>query len=143
MSATARVALAPSRPESRHLRVVGDPVARRRVVVLPIVVVVVSAFLLVGFWAALAQSAVSLDSLERTRDTEQLRYQRLREEVARLASPAAVTAAARRLGMEPAVRSEFIAVPRAAPRPAPADAAPVSLATDRYLRAKQALGRDR
>jgi len=143
VSATARVALAPARPEARHLRVVGDPVARRRVVVLPIVVVVVSAFLLAGFWAAMAQSAVRIDSLERTRDTEQLRYQRLREEVARLASPAAVTAAARRFGMEPAPRTEFISVPRAAPRPEPTDAAPVSLATDRYLRAKPALGRDR
>ena len=143
MSATASAALVAPRPRVRHLRVAPEATGRRRLWIIPVVVVVVVAFGLAGFGAELAQSAVRLDRLERARENEQLRYQRLREDVARLASPAAVTDAARRLGMEPASRSEFISVPRAAPRAVPADAAPVSLATDRYLRAKQALDRDR
>ncbi|MFM7225048.1 MAG: hypothetical protein ACKOBG_00325 [Actinomycetota bacterium] len=143
MSATARVAHPTPRSPERHLRVAPAAADRRRWFFRTVGAIVLSAFLLAGFWALMAQSAVRLDRLERTRETEQLRYQRLREEVARLASPAEVTAAASRLGMEPAARSEFISVPQAAPRAVPTDAAPSSLATDRYLRAKSALDRDR
>ena len=64
-------------------------------------VTVASLFLLVAFHALAAQASFSLDRLDKARTNEQLRYERLRDQVARDSSAPAVIAAATKLGMVP------------------------------------------
>jgi hypothetical protein len=101
-------------------------------------VTVASLFALVAFHVFAAQSAFTLDRLSKQRTNEQLRYERLREEVARLSSPASVIAAAQNLGMKPASTPLYLKVPAAAPHgPAGSTAPPLDDAT--YDKTKQAL----
>jgi len=64
-------------------------------------VTVASLFVLVAFHALAAQMSFSLDRLDKERTNEQLRYERLRDMVARDSSAPAVIAAATKLGMVP------------------------------------------
>ncbi len=85
----------------------------------------------VTFHVLAAQSAFTLDHLAQQRTNEQLRYQRLRDEVARLSSPGTVVAEARKLGMAPASQVPMLAAPAvtpvATPTTAPLDRAPQTL----------------
>jgi hypothetical protein len=73
-------------------------------------------FTLVAFQVFAAQHAFTLDRLDKERTNEQLRYERLRARVAELSSPQAIVAAATRLGMQQAGRTEVVNAPPAAPR---------------------------
>ena len=102
-------------------------------------VTVAALFTLVGFRVVGAQAAFTLDRLTKERTNEQLRYERLREDVARRSSPAAIIAAARHLGMVDAPRQAFISAPAAASHgPAPTTM-PQPLAPTSYENAKRAL----
>ncbi len=102
-------------------------------------VTVAALFTLVGFRVVAAQSAFTLDRLTKQRTNEQLRYERLREDVARRSSPAAIMSAARGLGMIDAPRQEFLWAPKAASRGMTPTATPQPLAPTSYERTKQAL----
>ena len=82
-------------------------------------VTVASLFTLVSFHVLAAQSAFSLDKLAKERTNEQLRYERLRDRVARLSAPATVIDEARKLGMETGPGPQFVQAPPAAPHAAP------------------------
>ena len=101
-------------------------------------VTVASLFTLVAFHVFAAQSAFELDKLAKQRTNEQLRYERLRDTVARQSSPDAVIAEAQRLGMVSASGLQFIDAPAAAPRSA-ASPGPPSLAAPTYDTTKKAL----
>ncbi len=103
------------------------------------VVTVASLFTLVAFHVMAAQSAFTLDHVTKERNNEQLRYQRLRDEVARASSPAQVIAEAQKLGMIPAAEVHDIAAPAAAPVGTTPDAVPQSLSPGTYGQAKKAL----
>jgi hypothetical protein len=107
-------------------------------VVVIVVVTVASLFTIVAFHVFAAQSAFTLDNLAKERTNEQLRYERLRDMVARESSPLAVIAEAQRLGMVPASSQVFIDAPAAAPRTA-VPAGPTSLAGPTYDTTKKAL----
>jgi hypothetical protein len=102
-------------------------------------VTVLSLFLLVAFHVFAAQSAFRLDELERERRNEQLRYERLREQVARLSSAGTVIAEARKLGMVPGQQ----VVTLNSPSVAPAGTAPgeplAPLSTDNFSKTKSHL----
>ena len=103
------------------------------------VVTVASLFTLVAFHVLAAQSAFTLDHVTQERNNEQLRYQRLRDEVARASSPAQVIAEAQQLGMVPASNPHYISAPAAAPVATTPDAVPSSLSAATYDEAKKAL----
>jgi hypothetical protein len=102
-------------------------------------VTVASLFTLVGFRVVAAQSAFTLDRLTKERTNEQLRYERLREDVARRSSPAAIIAAARGLGMVDAPLQAFLWAPKAASHDTTPTATPQPLAPTSYEHAKKAL----
>jgi len=110
----------------------------RLLVVVILLVTVASLFTLVAFHVFAAQSAFTLDKLAKERTNEQLRYERLRDMVARQSSPLAVIAEAQRLGMVPANGQFFIDAPAAAPRSA-VPAGPTSLSGPTYDTTKKAL----
>jgi hypothetical protein len=117
---TARRAGAAPRDRARRpdLRVAPDPVRRARVRVLVLLVAVassVSLFLLVAFNVFVVQGQFELDRVGDQRETEQLRYERLREEVARLSAPAAIVSAAERMGMVEPAEVSMIEAPAASP----------------------------
>jgi hypothetical protein len=100
------------------LRLAPDPVRRARVRLLVLLVAVassVSLFLLVAFNVFVVQGQFELERLGDQREAEQLRYERLREEVARLSAPAAVVSAAERMGMVEPAEVSMIEAPAAAP----------------------------
>lgn len=69
---------------------------------------------LVAFQTRLAQGQLRLDRLDRQTREEQLRFDRLRGQVAVLESPANVVAAARAQGMVPPDQIRYVAAPSAA-----------------------------
>jgi hypothetical protein len=103
----------------RHLRVAPDLRRRRRrarlAVATAVVVTVASLFTLVAFHVVAVQHAFELDALTEQRRSEERRYERLRFEVARRSSPAAVIAAASEQGLVPAVDVDYVDAPLAAP----------------------------
>ncbi len=106
------------------------------------VLTVASVFLLVAFHVVAVQSAFQLERLSKEKTNEQLRYERLREQVANLSSAEAVIRAATQLGMVPAAHITYIAaVPGNTARPA-ADPGPAPLSTGTYQHTKQALDRN-
>jgi hypothetical protein len=109
------------------------------VVFISCVVTVASLFTLVAFHVLAAQSAFTLDRVTKERNNEQLRYQRLRDEVARASSPAQVISEAQQLGMVPAAQVHDISAPAAAPVGTTPDAVPPSLSAATYGQAKRAL----
>ena len=141
--APAKPAVRPRPPARPHLQVAPDVRRRRRrariLVVAAGAVTVASLFALVAFHVLAAQSAFTAEHLAKQRANEQLRYERLRDEVARLSSPASVIAAAEELGMKPASREVFINVPQAAPRAGTSSQVPDSLGSKSYDTTKAAL----
>jgi len=79
-------------------------------------VTVASIFVLVAFHVLAAQHAFQLDRLARERASEELQYERLREQVATLSAPDAIVAAAQKMGMQPAANVTALDAPPAAPR---------------------------
>ena len=79
-------------------------------------VTVASLFTLVAFHVFAAQSAFTLERLSKERTNEQLRYERLRDQVARaVVGAASVIAAADKLGMVPGPAWSTLSVARSAP----------------------------
>lgn len=131
------------RPDRRAgtLRVAPARARRRRRVRLAVLgtslITALSLFALVAFHSLAVQSAFTLDRLAKERTNEQLRYERLREQVASLSAPPAVVAAATDLGMVRAPTIGWVQAPAAAPTPV-ADPAQETLATT-WLDAKRHL----
>ena len=100
----------------RHLRVVPDVRARRLrwILVLGVVVVVASTFLLVVFNVLVAQGQIELDRLSQRLEEEQRTYERRRLEVAELAAPGSLLAAAEALGMVRPEQVGYVEAPEAA-----------------------------
>jgi cell division protein FtsL len=73
-------------------------------------------FALVAFHVLAIQHSFALDRLAEQRQTEELRYERLRAEVATLSSPQAIVDAAKQRGMQPPESIDWIEAPAAAPR---------------------------
>jgi hypothetical protein len=102
-------------------------------------VTVAALFTLVAFHVFAAQSAFSLEHLSKERMNEQLRYQRLRQQVASLSSASVVIAASNRFGMVPGPSVITLTVPPAQQTSGGQQAAvPAPSATD-YSKTKQAL----
>ena len=100
---------------------------------------VASMFTLVAFHVFAAQSAFTLERLSNERTNEQLRYQRLRDQVASSSSAQVVIAESGELGMVPAPNVVPLTVAPAAAAPPPVSpSASVAAVTD-YTRLKQAL----
>jgi cell division protein FtsL len=144
-SAAPAIPQAPRREQTaraRHLRVA--QVARRqrraRVAVWgTALVTAVALFVLVAFHVVAVQQAFSLDRLAEQREAEELRYERLRTEVAMLSSSEAIADAAERLGMgPPQAPVEYIDAPAAAPQAAGTDRTSDTLG-DVHGEAKQSL----
>src|SRR3954468_22093478 len=147
--ATSRAGL-PHRGDGARARLTIAPdVARRRlrarlVMWCAALVTVASLFTLVSFHVFAAQSAFTLERLSKERTNEQLRYARLREQVARLSSAPAVIKASKQLGM---VQGPSV-LPLSAPLPGPTSgthttvSGSLSAATssENYDKTKRALG---
>jgi hypothetical protein len=109
-------------------------------------VTVASMFMLVAFHVLAAQSAFTLDRLAKERTNEQLRYERLRNQVATESSAESVRSNARRLGMVPGehiptlTASGITATPPAVGSSSGADAPTAPLAPDIYDKTKKHLG---
>jgi hypothetical protein len=133
----------PDAAPREHLRVAPDNRRRRlraRLLVVGIALLTIaSLFTLVGFRVVAAQAAFSLDRLSKERMNEQLRYERLREEVAQRSSPSAIISAAYAQGLVFADRKEFIQAAEAAPDRTTPNAVPKSLAPTSYAKLKPAL----
>jgi hypothetical protein len=102
---------------------------------------VASIFVLVGFHVVAVQHTFQLDRLARERATEELRYERLREQVATLSAPDAIVAAATKQGMVPAPHVDALVAPQAAPRGVREDPTAVTLGKS-WDEAKRHLGAD-
>jgi hypothetical protein len=103
-------------------------------------VTVLALFTLVQFHVLAAQSAFTLERLEKERTNEQFRYQRLREQVARNSSAEAVRAAAGKLGMIPGSNLVQLEVPNVAPTAPVSDTIPEPLSATNYIDVKPSLG---
>jgi hypothetical protein len=102
---------------------------------------VASLFTLVAFHVFEAQSAFTLERLSKERMNEQLRYQRLRQQVASLSSASVVIAESNKLGMVPGGSPITLTVPPAARSrivPVTQPHAPAT-SVDDYANTKQAL----
>jgi hypothetical protein len=100
---------------------------------------VASLFTLVAFHVFAAQSAFSLERLSKERMNEQLRYQRLRQQVASLSSASVVIAASNKFGMVSGPGIITLTVPPTdQPRGGQAPVAPAPSVRD-YANTKQAL----
>ena len=135
---------APRREETTrpsHLRVAPRPAGRRRARVAVWVTALVTAvalFALVAFHVLAVQHAFELDRLDAQRNAEELRYERLRSEVATLSAPESVVDAARALGMLPASDVDYIEAEAAAPSETAPDATSSTL-VEVYGEAKRSL----
>ncbi len=136
----------PNRGDGARARLTVAPdVARRRLRARLLMwgaalVTVASLFTLVAFHVFEAQSAFTLERLSKERTNEQLRYARLRDQVARLSSASAVIDAANKLGMVQGPGVVTLSVASAQPTTG-AQTSPVTASSgDSYDRTKQALG---
>jgi hypothetical protein len=103
-------------------------------------VTVASLFTLVAFHVFEAQSAFTLERLSKERTNEQLRYARLRDQVARLSSASAVIQAANKLGMVQGPGVVTLSVASAQPSTGTQASLVTAASGDSYDRTKQALG---
>lgn len=103
-------------------------------------VTVLALFTLVQFHVLAAQSAFTLERLEKERTNEQFRYQRLREQVARSSSAEQVRAAAAKLGMISSSNVVQLEVPNVAPTTPVSDTIPDPLSAKDYQDTKPSLG---
>jgi cell division protein FtsL len=106
------------RARARHLRVA--EVARRQrraryAVWATALMTALALFVLVAFHVLAVQHSFALDRLNEQQHTEQLRYERLRDEVATLSSPQAIVSAAKKQGMQAPESIDWITAPAAAP----------------------------
>jgi hypothetical protein len=135
----------PSRGDGAPVRLTVAPeVARRRLRARLIVwgaalVTVASLFTLVAFHVFAAQSAFTLERLSKDRANEQLRYERLREQVASLSSAQTVIAAASKLGMVPGGTLVTLSVPSARAGGLTPDTSPAESTSASYTKVKSAL----
>jgi hypothetical protein len=104
------------------------------------VLMAVGLFVLVAFHVLAVQQSFSLDRLTDEQHGEELRYERLRSEVATLSAPGTIVQAARERGMQPATSIDWIDAPAAAPSGSPGEQTSSTLA-DIHERAKASLGR--
>ena len=102
-------------------------------------VTVMSLFTLVAFHVFAAQSAFTLERLSKDRANEQLRYERLREQVSRLSSAETVIALAAKLGMVQGGTVVSLSLPSARPAALPSAKPPVDSPGSSYDKAKSAL----
>ena len=102
-------------------------------------VTVMSLFTLVAFHVFAAQSAFTLERLSKDRANEQLRYERLREQVSRLSSAETVIALAAKLGMVQGGTVVTLSLPSAKPTVSAADRPPAESSSSSYDRTKSAL----
>jgi hypothetical protein len=102
-------------------------------------VTVASLFTLVAFHVFAAQSAFTLERLSKDRANEQLRYERLREQVASLSSAETVIAAATKLGMVQGGTVVTLSLPSARLAASPPERPPVDTSSSSYGRTKSAL----
>jgi hypothetical protein len=136
---------APNRGDSARARLTVAPeVARRRLrarllMWAAALVTVASLFTLVAFHVFAAQSAFTLERLSKERTNEQLRYERLREQVASLSSAETVIAAAAKLGMVQGGTVVSLSLPSARPAALPPAKSPVDSPGSSYGKAKSAL----
>ena len=136
----------PNRGDGARARLTVAPeVARRRLRARLLMwgaalVTVASLFTLVAFHVFEAQSAFTLEHLSKERTNEQLRYARLRDQVARLSSASAVIAAANKLGMVQGPGVVTLSVQSAQPSTGAQSSLVTASSNDSYDRTKQALG---
>jgi cell division protein FtsL len=119
-AATARPIVEPKRPATRphdppkpKLQVVPTSVRakRRRASVLGLFACALVFGFMIGltaFQAQLAQNQIEVDSVQRELQTEQLRFDRARLEVARLQAPKNILARAEKLGMKASVDNVYL-----------------------------------
>jgi hypothetical protein len=103
-------------------------------------VTVASLFTLVAFHVFEAQSAFTLERLSKERTNEQLRYERLREQVARLSSAYTVIKASDRLGMVQGPGVVNLSVASIQPPAATPTSVPGESPAANYDKTKAALG---
>ena len=129
------------RAQARHLRVAEVARRRRRVRVavwVSALLTAIALFVLVSFHVLAVQHAFAIDRLTEQKHTEELRYERLRAEVATLSSPPAIVDAAKRMGMQAPQTVDYIDAPAAASRHAAPDRTSSTLA-DVHGEAKKSL----
>ncbi len=136
----------PSRGDGARARLTVAPeVARRRLRARLLMwgaglVTVASLFTLVAFHVFAAQSAFALEHLSKERTNEQLRYERLREEVAKLSSADTVIAAANRFGIVQGPTVVNLSVPSVQLTGGTPDTRPAESSATNYDKTKSALG---
>ena len=133
------------RPGTDRALVVAPNLARRRLrarlaMWAGAAVTVLALFTLVQFHVLAAQSAFTLEKLEKERTNEQFRYQRLREQVARASSAEQVRAAAAKLGMIPGTNLVQLEVPNVTLTTPVSDTVPDALSAENYQDTKSSLG---
>jgi len=135
----------PTRGDGARARLTIAPdVARRRlrarlIMWAAALVTVASLFTLVAFHVFAAQSAFTLERLSKERTNEQLRYERLRFQVASLSSAQTVIKAATKLGMVPGGSIVPLAVSTPPSTVATPNARPAPSTSKNYSEAKKAL----
>jgi cell division protein FtsL len=123
----------------RHLRVVPAHQRRIRLIVLLGVALTVGAlFGLVALNSELAQGQFQISRLEQRLQEQQLRNERLRFDVARLASPDAIVKAAQAQGLVDPGSIDYVVAPATVPRAVDADPTSQTLA-DTYAKSKSSL----
>jgi hypothetical protein len=100
---------------------------------------VLALFTLVQFHVLAAQSAFTLEKLEKERTNEQLRYERLRDQVARASSAQQVRAAAIKQGMVNGPSVVALEAPNVTPTTVERGSVPAPLSADEYQTAKRSL----
>jgi cell division protein FtsL len=131
------------RARARHLRVAAVARRQRRARLAvwgTALLTALALFVLVAFHVLAVQHAFSVDQLSEQQRTEELRYERLRAEVATLSSPESIVAAAEALGMVPASSLELVEAPAAAPSATQPDRTTSTLG-DAHAATKQSIGR--
>ena len=135
----------PNRGDGARARLTVAPeVARRRLRARLLMwgaalVTVASLFTLVSFHVFEAQSAFKLERLSKDRANEQLRYERLREQVASLSSAETVIVAAAKLGMVQGGTVVNLPVSSARPPGGPLVTVPAGSPSESYGKTKHAL----
>ena len=130
------------RARARHLQVAATARRQRRTrfaVWATALLTALALFVLVAFHVLAVQHAFAIDHLTEQQRTEELKYERLRAEVATLSAPESVVEAARQLGMVPAQSVDYIDAPAAAPHATAPDRTTSTL-DDTHAEAKKSLG---
>ena len=143
-NATPRPGSTPRGDGARARLTVAPDVARRRLrarllMWLAALVTVASLFTLVSFHVFAAQSAFTLERLSKERTNEQLRYERLRLQVAERSSAETVIGAAKKLGMVNGRSPVNLQVSSSLPPSGTSDTVPADSSGNNYDKTKKAL----